>query len=462
MLWTDKLEENIADRDLARDGQRLLVGVSGGVDSMVLLSGLQALADKHRWKLQVAHFNHQLRGRSSDADERLVRQFAAKYHLPVIVGTRDVKRFAATKKLSIEMAARQLRHEFFASIARRKKVATIALAHHADDRVELFLLRLLRGSGSEGLSGMKWSSPSPVDQKVGLIRPLLNFSKTEILAIAEENRIPFREDATNAQTDFLRNRVRHEVIPVLRAVQPAMSRTILRAIDIIGEEGRTVASIAAEWLAASQPSPFAELAVAVQRKTIELQLRNMGAAADFESIERLRLAANQPVTIGNRLHVMRDNMGRVRSCEAIPEFERRIRKVSLSRPPFTVAFGGVEITWDVKNMQGQAFERRTDCEIFDADRVGDQVTLRHWRPGDRFWPIGMKAPVKLQDIFVNQKVPRDIRRSLVLATTRKGEIFWVEGLRIAEGFKLTSSTRRRLSWCFRRAVSVVAADKHPC
>ena len=171
----------MASRRLLPGGEKILVAVSGGADSMVLLHALHALAPLKRWQLRVAHFNHQLRGRASDADEKLVLRAAAKLKLPVVVGRADVKAAAREKRLSIEMAARRLRHEFLSQAARRQGIATIALAHHADDQVELFFLRLLRGTGGEGVAGMKWHSPSFVDKKIALVRPLLDCSKEALL-----------------------------------------------------------------------------------------------------------------------------------------------------------------------------------------------------------------------------------------------------------------------------------------
>src|ERR1035437_5145368 len=159
---------------------------------MVLLHLLNSLAKKYHRQISVAHFNHQLRGRASDADEKLVRQTAEKLSRPFFSERGDVARFAAQSKISVEMAARKLRHEFLARVAREQKISAVALAHHADDQVELFFLRLLRGAGGEGLAGMKWRSPSPADKGISLVRPLLDFSKAELLAFARENKIRFR------------------------------------------------------------------------------------------------------------------------------------------------------------------------------------------------------------------------------------------------------------------------------
>ena len=173
------IESEIQSRGLLPRDQKILVAVSGGADSLVLLQSLASLAAKFRWKLSVAHFNHQLRGRASDADEQLVRQSAAALKLPVVVGRADVKAFAKESKFSIEMAARKLRHEFFARVAKSQKISVVALAHHADDQVELFFLRVLRGAGGEGLTGMKWRSPSPADKSITLVRPLLALPNTK-------------------------------------------------------------------------------------------------------------------------------------------------------------------------------------------------------------------------------------------------------------------------------------------
>ena len=209
-----------------------------------------ALSMRHGWNLTVAHFNHQLRGRSSDADEKLVRKTAAALKLPFVVARADVRKFAGKSKLSIEMAARKLRHEFFARAARERNISVVALAHHADDQVELFFLRLLRGAGGEGLAGMKWRSPSPVDGKITLIRPLLDATKAELREFARENtRFAFREDATNARLDLPRNRVRNELLPLLRRrYQPALTRTILRLMEIVGAEAELVGETAQQWL----------------------------------------------------------------------------------------------------------------------------------------------------------------------------------------------------------------------
>jgi tRNA(Ile)-lysidine synthase len=302
-------------RRLLPGGKKILVAVSGGADSMVLLHALHRLAPQFRWKLSVAHFNHQLRGRASDADEKLVGSTARKLSLPFFCGRGDVAGFARRSKISIEMAARKLRHEFFARVARQQKISIIALAHHADDQVELFFLRLLRGSGGEGLAGMKWRSPSPADPGITLVRPLLDCSKAEVLAFARERKIKFRDDATNFSTDYLRNRIRNELLPLLRKkYQPGLDKAVLRLMNIVGAEAEFVAAAATAQIRNPQSAiqnRFDTLPVAVQRRVLQQRLAALGLLPDFELIEQLREAPDRFFSVAADLFVKRDEAGNI-------------------------------------------------------------------------------------------------------------------------------------------------------
>jgi tRNA(Ile)-lysidine synthase len=466
------------------------------VDSLVLLHLLHELARKHRWQLTAAHFNHRLRGRSSDADERLVRRTAERLKVPVLTEGADVRAFARRENLSLEMAARELRHDFLARTAVQGRIPSVALAHHADDQLELFFLRLLRGSGGEGLAGMKWRNPSPSDPSIELVHPLLDQPKAVLLEYAADQEIRYREDASNAALDFQRNRIRHELLPLLRrGYQPALDKTISRAMDIIGAEAEFAVEAARAWLG-REGSPkaesrrprgkrarlaFEELPLALQRRCVQLQLLNQGIVPDFDLVEQLRTAANRPVTVSqvgarggakheNRrveqkrhdlgtgvtptpLCAVRNRAGVVRLHAAkAEEFKSDAMDVELKSRAGEVEFDGARMSWriEVSKTVGRP-EAGVGQEYFDADRVGSLIRLRHWQPGDRFQPIGMSCPVRLQDFFTNQKVPRDRRRRLIVAATAKGEAFWVEGMRIADRFKLTKATIRRLRWhCQRR------------
>jgi tRNA(Ile)-lysidine synthase len=449
--FLQRIQASVEKRRLFARGQKILVAVSGGADSMVLLHALNSFSKQNRWKISVAHFNHRLRGKASDADEKLVCATAKKLGLKFFGGGADVKTFAANAGISVEMAARKLRHEFLARAAKKEKVQTVALAHHADDQVELFFLRLFRGAGGEGLGGMKWRSPSPADKTVSLARPLLDFSKKEILEFARAAKIPFRDDATNFSSDILRNRVRNELLPLLREkYQPQIARSVLRTMEITGAESSFMIGLAARIRSGKSEirSPFDKLPPAVQRRILQQELLAAKLPPDFELIERLRLAAGKFVSVGSSLSAARDAEGKILLRADLekgfcPDELKAVLRGKIGR----LEFGGKKFPWRIA--AGQPFsipQKKSGVEFFDAGKIGGEIILRHWRAGDRFQPIGLKAAAKLQDLFVNAKIPAARRRELVLAATARGEIFWVEGLRIGENFKLTPETRRVLVW----------------
>jgi tRNA(Ile)-lysidine synthase len=286
--------------------------------------------------------------------------------------------------------------------------------------------------------------------------------------------------------DFQRNRVRHELLPLLRRdYQPALAKTILRLIDIAGAEADFAMQAAKDWLQStsrkshSEPStnssqqqraaaikdgePFEHLPVAVQRRCLQAQLLDAGVVPEFELIEHLRTAPSRPVNLARAKDVpaaisraaTRDSNGLVHINQvgegANLAFEPGSRQLRLAREQGQASFDGLKIQWKI--VRGTTVAPLTSApgrEVFDADKVGSAVILRHWRPGDRFQPAGMDRGVKLQDLFVNQKVPRGRRRKLGVATTVSGELIWVEGLRISERFKLAAATIRRLQWRWQR------------
>lgn len=449
-----RVEETIARHQLLKDGAKVLVAVSGGVDSMVLLHALHELAPQHRWSLTVAHFNHQLRGRAADADQRFVQRAAQKLGLRFESATADVPQFAVAQKLSVEMAARKLRHEFLARTARTLDAKQIALAHHADDQTELFFLRLLRGAGSEGLGGMKWRSVSSADKSVTLVRPLLGESKSALIEFARARKISFREDATNRSPAMFRNRLRQELLPLLRRrYQPGLDAVTLRTMELLRDEAEFITAEAERWLTAarSKAKRFVVLPVAVQRRVLQLELLKAGIAADFDLTEQLRLQPGAWTSVSAQLLCRRLLNGRLElKSGAAVSFRVEELAVSLGAKIGRAVFDGVELQWSF-TPRSQLPKQSASAESFEAAAVGDEITLRHWQAGDRFQPIGLKHAVKLQDWFVNQKVPRAQRHQLIVATTAGGEIFWVEGQRIGECAKLTTCTAKVLRWSWRRS-----------
>lgn len=450
-----QVNQTISSQRLLKNGQPLVVAVSGGLDSMVLLHILHRLSGEHHWTLVVAHFNHCLRGRSSAADEAFVRGAAQSLGLKFVRDEADVKGYSLGHKLSVEMAARKLRHDFLARACVDIGARTVALAHHADDQIELFFLRLLRGAGGEGLAGMDWASPSPSLRRIRLIRPLLGVTKEELLVFAEKEGLSFREDASNAWLDYERNRIRHGLLPRIREeFQPALTPIILRLMEIVGAESDFAERAAQAWQPDGNDNRFDRLHVAVQRQWLRLGLLKLGLVPDFDLIESLRMNPDRRVMVRPDRNVWRDEQGRVRTgTPSEPAFDSERTVLDLSAPAGRVLFGGLDVSWRIgrcPNSRRRLSRGSEACEFFDARKVGSRIILRHWQPGDRFQPIGMKRDVKLQDLFTNQKIFREKRHRLVVAATDREEIFWVEGLRISERFKLVPDTTRRLFWRWKR------------
>jgi tRNA(Ile)-lysidine synthase len=513
-VLSDLVRRTISERQLFETSQKILVAVSGGLDSMVLLHLMNELARREGWRLTIVHLNHRLRGKSSEADARLVERAAKKLGWPAVIGSAKVRDLARREKLSLEMAARKARHEFFVRTAVRLRIRTVALGHHADDQVELFFLRLFRGSGPHGLVGMQWRNPSPADKRIELVRPLLGQGRAALAKYARENKVIYREDASNAALDIQRNRIRHELLPLIRRrYQPALAVIIGRVLEITQAEAEVVTEAAQRQLAlvpgvykparggsssfSSDPSPapsphgkgsgigslvaklsgttdlnskaplggteFGKLPVAVQRRSLQLQLFGLGIAPDYDLIEQLRVKEERAISVSwdkfgssrrsrKSLMLIRDSNGLVRIKKGLARsFPDKSAVLYLDRDTGKTHFDGIWVCWDCRVSEGpQRPKRVSNCEWFDADRVGNEILLRHWRPGDRFQPIGMPSAVKLQDFFTSQKVPRERRHQVVLAVSADNQVFWVEGMRISERFKLTTATNRRLQWRWQR------------
>lgn len=457
LAFVAQVDRCVRQRGLLKPGAGVLVAVSGGVDSMVLLRVLHALAPQHGWRLAVAHFDHRLRGAASAADARFVQRATARLGLECVIESGDVQALARARGWSVEMAARELRHEFLARTAKRLGLGTVALAHHADDQVELFFLRLLRGAGG-GLAGMRWRSPSPADKSVALTRPLLDQPKAGLLEFARAERIRFREDVSNASVDMLRNRIRRELLPLLRKrYQSGVERTVLRTMEIIGDEAELAQDVARDWLRMKSRAAFASLPVAVQRQCVCLELARLEFAADFELVERLRLQPGVRHSWQDGWLVRDAVTGCIAfACPGPVEEHAGAKQVELRAARGGVLFDGVKVNWQIKPGGACRRMRHTKgCERFDAGRIGPHLLLRHWRAGDRFQPIGMAQPVKLQDLFTNAKIPAAVRRQLLVVEAADGRILWVEGLRMAEAFKLTKSTRKRLEWSWNREQQLI-------
>ena len=419
----ETIHETIDRNGLIPNGAKVVAGVSGGADSVALLQALHQLGIP----CTVAHMNHQLRGDESEADERFVRELAGELNRPVVVKSVAVRELAENSGLSIEMAARQARHDFFAEF----EDSVIALAHHADDQAETFILKLARGAGSEGLGGM------PCSQKIGqlrLIRPMLNIPREEILQWLEENHFGWREDASNADETFLRNRVRHTILPLLeKELNPNIRETIRRTMDILREENAWMEGL----LTGTSPRDSSTLPLAARRRVLRKWLFEQGAeTADFDAVEKI-LAL---VDAGEGSTVFElSKRQRVVVEYGNPRFEH-VGQASLPAQGRQGCLPHVRLTtergtgWRKDHGKGAGILPAEAS--FDADKVGDSpIEVRSYRLGDRIAPSGMEGSRKLQDIFTDQKVPRAQRPSIPVVVCR-GEIIWIPGYRTARGWEV--------------------------
>lgn len=429
---------------------RIIVGVSGGLDSMVLARLLLDLAGEHDWQLIIAHFEHGLRRRAGAGDARFVARFAAAHQLPFATAKWPVApRRRAVAEHGPEMAAREARFAFFGRVRKEHRARWLALAHHADDQAELVLLRALRGAGSAGLGGMKTIREFGPPLRLNVVRPLLNLRRRELEEFARERNLRHREDATNAHLDFDRNWVRAKLLPAVEERFPAVVSNLARTAELLTAEADCLDQLADAWLTRAvddrKRDPFAQLHPALQRRVILIQLHRLHIAPAFEWVEQLRARPDTPLTApGDRRIILRDGIldDCPASTSAVVHNDEPLM-VALTGNSGRFAFAGKSFRWR-RLASGRIPKSRSDeDEYFDADALGSEITLRHWRAGDRFRPIGLGRSAKLQDLFVNAKVPREERSRRILAVTAGGEIFWVEGLRIGEIARVTPATRTR-------------------
>ena len=290
-----------------------LIGVSGGRDSVALLHWLVDLGYK---KLIICHLNHQLRGKSSNADARFVEKLAAKYDVDLAMESVNIRALAAKKKMSIETAARTARYSFFAKVANRRRCRTIFVAHHADDLVETFLINLFRGAGTTGLSSIREVSKRQIDDfDLMILRPLLGVWRAEIDKYVREHHLKFREDASNKNLNPLRNRVRHRVIPYLeKMLGRNIRQNIWRTAVIVAEEENWIENQSRDSSEVELPvAKLRDAPVALQRRRILKWLRAQSVAdVGFDLIERVRSLAERDARIA-KVNLPQDRHARRRA-----------------------------------------------------------------------------------------------------------------------------------------------------
>ena len=423
----------------------LLVGISGGRDSMCL----GTLLLRSGIRLGVAHCHFALRGAESDADEALVRRWAEEHALPLHVRRFETQRHARERGISVEMAARELRYTWFDRLCREEGYGALAVAHHADDNAETLLLHLLRGTGSRGLSGMKAVSRIPVKgSETPLLRPLLPFTRAEIDAFVAAEGIPFREDASNADPSFRRNRLRTEVFPILKKINPSFVETLCADAAHLAQ----VDAIADDWCAVHAPTVWdgttldtaALTALPHWRYLLWRILSEVGVkGAVIEEIAQF-LAAGTPLT-GKQFpageHIL---AGSAASLQFIHPDEL-VKKSSLTVPSVgSYVLDGVAFSVAVEPWRaGADAVQPVGTLIADAAALPFPFQVRHWADGDWMQPLGAPGRRKLSDLFKDMKWSR-AEKAAALVIARDAHVQAVIGHRIDEALKVTSATRQVL------------------
>ena len=431
-----RITDAIRTHRLFRPGDTLIVGLSGGVDSTALLDLLTTLPG-YPLRLVAAHLNHGLRGAESDADEQFCRDLAAGYAIPFETRHTDVRGEAARGSLNLEDAGRRARIAFFDELRGRWQATAVVLAHHADDQAETLLMRLLRGSGMTGLAGMPWRNGR------GYIRPLLSTTRAELEAYLAERRLKWREDASNLDTAFLRNRIRHELLPLLERYNPSVRDVLTTTAGILSEENALLEELAAQEAgkacrfqdgAAACSIPLLNTRpAALQRRIIRLMLLRLTGSLEHFSHRHLEnilqmAAARRPnlrISLPRGIVAVKEyDTIAIRFQQATP---RETAEITISGPGgYQMPDGStlrIELAAPPTDLRGTP-----DTVFFDADRLPFPWLVRTFRPGDRIQQLGMNGRKKVKDLFIDEKIPRE-RRARTPLLFCGGELLWVVGLR---------------------------------
>lgn len=461
----------IQKEGLIQGEEILLVGVSGGPDSVCLLHILDGLKEALGVSLHVAHLDHMLRGASSAADACYVSHLAQRLSIPATVENRDVKAYQQEHRLSLEEAAREVRYGFFCEVAESIGAKRIALGHTQDDQVETILMHLVRGTGLAGLRGMQpvtlWRSPK--SGAFWVVRPLLEVARVETEEYCRAWGLEPRSDFSNFSPTYLRNRFRYELIPLLQSynknVSAALRRTARAAAEDLSFLEEQVSQVW-EGVVTEQPNgllldseALLSLHPALRRHLLRRVLGELlGDLTDIQSIhiEKMMDALSKPA--GKRLSLPRGlvfhvgyhtclvTKGAYDTCPFPPlQGEHR-----LNVPGDTVLPGWrVRASIVLSKERAEGFSeqsigvRRADRAYLDLDEAGTDLVVRSRRAGERFQPLGMGEPKKLQDFMVDAKIPREWRDRVPLVCSPDG-ILWVVGWRIAEWAKVRDSTKQVL------------------
>ena len=439
---------------------RVIVAVSGGSDSValaLLMSDLRAAGDLEL--AGIAHLHHHVRGRDADEDAEFCRSLADRVGVPAVIGDADVPQEAEAHGVSIEVAGRHARHRFFREAMKSVNAGRVAVAHTRDDQAETVLLRLVRGAGSTGLAGMS-------ARRGSIVRPLLDVTRAELQEFLRERGGTWREDATNLDRAIPRNRVRHAVMPELRAINAQADAALARAAEILRGEDEFLERLAnaafvrivetgEDDQVTVDAAEFTKLPVAIARRVgrYALETANPSRSYGLEEVDEFCRAiaagtgANLPELSLERFGAAAVLIKReARETPSVAPLELRLDVPGTVEAPR----GAWTLRADGPFTAPVTVERGANEVVIDAAAVGRRLIVRYRRPGDRLTPLGAPGRKKVQDVLVDRKVPRDDRDSVPIVTTENGDIVWVAGEVLADGFRVTPLTKSVVVLTLRR------------
>jgi tRNA(Ile)-lysidine synthase len=449
------------------EGERTVVGVSGGPDSAALLVLLSRLSPKLRLDITVVHFDHQLRGEEEVAgDLDFVRSLASALSLPFVLGSGNVRDYAKEHRLSLEDAARRLRYEFLWEQAATVDAPAIAVGHTLNDQAETILLHLIRGAGLTGIAGMAARAPWPFGGGPQLSRPLLGVRRDETERYCRELGVEPRIDSTNQLMASRRNQVRNEVLPLLRRLNPRIEESLARFATAAAGDDLYLDELArhafhrlAETAGTTVRLSRRDLSLlphALAARVIRLAFAQLtGTSADLEAahVDTIIDSLNGPpgtYSLAAGTVATLDSVSVTLSRGTLPGADR-MSEVALSVPGRTTA-GTWLIDASIEALPANSLTRNPLEAYLDADKIADNVTVRSRRPGDRLRPLGLGGEKKVQDILVDAKVPARERDGVPIVCAGD-QIAWVVGHCIDERFALTAGTRGALHIIFQHAKS---------
>jgi tRNA(Ile)-lysidine synthase len=444
----NKISRTLADYRMVAPGDLVVTAVSGGPDSVCLLDCLNALSEQFGIKLVVAHFDHGLRPDEDSAETAFVHRLAESMDIPFKTNPSPPE---IDPKGSEEERARAVRYKFLEDVRRQTRARSIALGHTMDDQAETVLMRLLRGSGTSGLAAIP-----PVRGKT-IIRPMIRVSRQEVMAYLDKRGLDYMLDSSNTGKRYLRNRIRSELIPLLSKYQPRLVERLANTADIIRADDECLDSIALSWIdehsltcrdSPQIPISRWKLLHPALRMRVLRQLVNYSGSLrridtrHLKAIERLAESSSPQGCI----NLPGDKTAR-RSYDNLYIALKEPRQVSFRRElesPGTFVFTDIGWRIDIKERKatGPPTENSNQAD-FDMDLLSFPLVLRSFRPGDRFFPLGMKGSKKVKDFFIDIKLPSPERATAPILTSA-GRIIWLCGLRADERFKISQDTKRRL------------------